>query len=151
MNASYIVGQFRYVDPISYISGSVERDEYIERYRPEYSAIKYANKNLPGNAKILCIFLGNRGYYSDREMVFDGNQNLFRKTVKSANSPAEILLDLNKRDITHLLVRYDLFNTWSNNNFDDEEKEMVGEFFKEQITLLFSKGGYGLFRLGNRE
>jgi len=149
MNAAYILGQFRYVDPISYISGRVERDEYIERYRPEYSAIKYANKNLPNNAKILCIFLGNRGYYSDREMVFDRNQNLFRKTVKSANSPGKILLDLNKRGITHLLVRYDLFNTWSNNNFDDEEKEMVGEFFKEQITLLFSKGGYGLFRLGS--
>lgn len=151
LNAIYIIGMFKIVKPMSYIDGRVGRDEYIEKYRPEYSAIKYANKNLPDNAKILCIFLGNRGYYSDREMVFDINQNLFRKTVKSANSPGDILLDLNERRITHLFVRYDLFNTWSNNNFDDKEKEMLGKFFKEQVTSLFSKGGYGLFRLGNHK
>ena len=151
LNAFYIIDLFKVVEPLSYISGRVERNEYIEKYRPEYAVIKYANENIPDNAKVQCMFLGNRSYYIDREVVFDINQNLFQQTVKSANSPGNILLDLNERRITHLLVRYNLFNTWSNNNFDDKEKEMLAKFFKEQVKLLFSKGGYGLFRLGYHE
>ena len=147
LNAAYIIGEFRYVQPISYINGSVGRDEYIERYRPEYSAIKFANKHLLDNARILCVFLGNRGYYNDREILFDKNQNMFKRIVKNADSPERISLDLDKAGITHLLIRYDLFNNWSNNNFDTKEKGILSIFFKEHVSPLFSKGGYGLFRL----
>ena len=34
LNAFYIIGQFRIVQPMSYINGRVGRDEYIEKYRP---------------------------------------------------------------------------------------------------------------------
>ncbi len=147
MNAVYITEQFRYVDPIPYIRGKVGRDEYIERYRHEYPAIQFANKNLPGSAKILGIFLGNRRYYSDREMFFD--MNLFRKIVKQANSPEKIMSELNKKDITHILIRYDLFNKWCDTNFDDNSKKMLKIFFKEHLKLLFYKGGYGLSEIYN--
>ena len=150
LNVFYIIDLFKIVKPMSYIDGRVGRDEYIEKYRPEYAVIKYANENtIPDNAKVQCMFLGNRSYYIDREVVF--SYGLASKAVIQENSAKKISDDLKKRKITHLLIKYDLFNTWSNNNFDGKEKEMVGNFFREQVMLLFSKGGYGLFRLGNHE
>lgn len=145
MNASYVLEQFRQVDPIRYISGEVSRDEYIEKYRPEYPAIQYANRNLPRNAKILCIFLGNRRYYSDREMIF--GINLFRDTVREHNRSEKVLIALSKNGITHILVSYYGFNGWFKDSFNDREKETIREFFEKHVNLLFSEKGHGLFQL----
>jgi 4-amino-4-deoxy-L-arabinose transferase-like glycosyltransferase len=49
LNGLYILKQFRYVDPFSYISGRVSRDAYIAKYRPEYSIFQYVNRHLPAN------------------------------------------------------------------------------------------------------
>jgi hypothetical protein len=145
LNARYIVEQFRYIAPLSYISGRVGRDEYIEKYRPEHAVIQYANKNLSDNARILGIFIGNRGYYSDREVVFF-NIKLFRKTIDSAVSAERLLYDIKNKGISHLIIGFDLFNEWANINFGKREKEILGNFLKNHLHLLFSKGGYGLYK-----
>ena len=147
LNAIYIIGMFKIVKPMSYIDGRVGRDEYIERYRPEYAVIKYANENIPDNAKIQCMFLGNRSYYIDREVVF--NYNLASKAVIQEESPERIFTNLKKRKITHLLVRYDLFNKWSHDNYSDREKEVISNLFKNHVELIYSKNGHGLYRLKN--
>jgi 4-amino-4-deoxy-L-arabinose transferase-like glycosyltransferase len=145
LNASYIVNQFHHVRPLSYILGRTDRDAYITRYRPEYTVIQYANRNLSDKAKILALFLGNRRYYSDREMIF-GN-NLFRKSVKTAESSDMITAEMQRNGFTHLLIRYDLFNRWSAVQFDDAEKGVLKTFFENHLTQLFSQSGYGLFRI----
>jgi hypothetical protein len=147
-NAGYVVEQFRYVNPTGYLSGKVSRDEYIEKYRPEYAAIKYANENLPADAKILCFFLGNRRYYSDREMLFDGT--ILMNSLRRSGKPEIIVSDMKKKRITHLIIWYDMFNKWANNNFNEDERVLLDRFFKENTTLLFSEGGHGLFELGAR-
>lgn len=140
-NVPYIIKQFSYVKPFEYLSGKISRDEYIERYRPEYAAFKYANNNLSNNAKVLCFFLGNRRYYSDRDVIF--GENLFIASVKNK----EIISDLKKKGITHLLIWYNPFDKWANNNFNDKEKMLLEKFFKENTVIVFSKKGYGLFEL----
>jgi len=145
LNARYIVEQFRYIAPLSYISGRVGRDEYIEKYRPEHAVIQYANKNLSDNARILGIFIGNRGYYSDREVVFF-NIKLFRKTIDSAVSAERLIFDIKNKGISHLIIGFDLFNEWANINFGKREKEILGNFIKNHLHLLFSKGRYGLYK-----
>jgi len=147
LNAFYIIGQFRIVQPINYINGRVGRDEYIEKYRPEYAAINYANHNIPENAKILCIFFGNRSYYIDREVVF--NYSLASKAIIKKDSPERIFIDLKKKKITHLLIRYDLFNKWVQDNYKSREKEVIRQFFKKHLKLQYSKNGHGLYRLKN--
>jgi len=89
LNAYYLIDQFKKVDSISYICGRVERNEYIEKHRPEYAAINYANHNIPTDAKILCLFLGNRVYYFDREIVF--SFDLVSKVVLQKGSSDKIL------------------------------------------------------------
>lgn len=141
-NAVYIIKQFDYVKPFGYLSGKAGRDEYIEKYRPEYAAFQYANKNFPPDAKIMCLFIGNRRYYSDRDVIF--GENIFINSVKSTD---KIISDMKKKGITHLLIGYNLFDWWVNNNFNGGEKILLKNFFKENTILVFSKGGYGLFEL----
>ncbi len=141
-NTGYVAEQFRLVNPIGYLSGKVSRDEYIEKYRPEYAAIKYANFNLRADAKILCFFLGNRRYYSDREMLFD--ETFIIHSVKNRNM---ISADLREKGITHLLIWYELFDKWVDNNFNEDGKILISKFFREDTELLFYRGGYGLFEL----
>ncbi|MBA7694768.1 hypothetical protein ES703_103381 [subsurface metagenome] len=53
LNAHYIFTQYRYVDPITYLSGTVSRDQYIERYRREYPVLRYINQN--GHRNTFCL------------------------------------------------------------------------------------------------
>ncbi len=141
-NFIYLIKQFDYVKPFEYLSGNVGRDEYIEKYRPEYAVFKYANKNLAPDAKILCLFLGNRLYYSDRDVIF--GETVFINSVKGKDS---IISDLNNKGITHLIIWYNYFDKWANNNFNDKEGVLLKIFLRENTTLIFSKGEYGLFEL----
>lgn len=145
MNLAYIWEQFKYVDPIPYIKGQITRDAYIEKYCREYPALRFANENLPGNSKILGFFMGNRLYYSDREMIFD--IALFQEAAKKTDLPENIVSALDKKNITHLLIRYDLFNVWIRDNFDSDARQEIKILFKKHLTLLFSRGGYGLFQV----
>ena len=144
MNGAYVWGQFNQVDPMSYLGGRLDRDAYIQRYRPEYRAIKYANMNLSDRTKILCIFLGNRRYYSDREMIF--GDGFFRASVLKAETPDNILADLKERKITHMLIRYDMFNHWTDHQLNTGSKKILGGFFQDHTRRLFSEGGYGLYQ-----
>jgi len=145
MNGVYVWEQFNHVDPLGYLSGQVDRDTYIQRYRPEYKSIKYVNENLSIRTKILCVFLGNRRYYSDREMIF--GDALFRNTVIRAETPASIIADLKARKITHMLIRYDMFNHWMSQQLDNGSKRILAGFFKNHTHCLFSRAGYGLYQL----
>jgi hypothetical protein len=145
MNTGYLFQQYRIVNPLSFIQGRISRDDYIENYRPEYAAIQFANKRLAEDAKILGLFLGSRVYYSDREMIFDFK--LFKNSVHQAVSEKHLTQILKENGITHLMVRYDLFNSWSKSQFNGREKSIIEELFFNQVSHLFSKAGYGLFEL----
>ena len=144
-NAAYILKQFNHVDPISYISGKVSRDAYIARYRPEYHIYQYANKHLSGRVKILGLFLGNRRYYCDTELIFGVKE--FKQMVRSADTERILHNNLRNRGYTHLIVRYDLFNQWMNKQFDDGKKQFLQKLFDEHVKHLLSRDGYGLFEL----
>ncbi len=145
LNADYIRKQFNIVSPFSYLSGRINRDAYIAKYRPEYTTIQFVNRNLPNNAKVLALFLGNRLYYSDRDLIF--GDNLFRKTIKMAESSDVIIDEMQKKGFTHILIRYDLFSHWAGVQFNDREKEMLDAIFKKNLNKLFSQSGYGLYRI----
>jgi 4-amino-4-deoxy-L-arabinose transferase-like glycosyltransferase len=144
-NAVYISNQFNIVDPFSYLSGRLDRDAYIEKYRPEYSVIRFANRHLAEDNKILGLFLGKRLYYSDRELIFD--TSLFKNAVKNAGSNNKIASDLKKSGFTHLVIRFDIFKTWSQAVFDVEQRKRLQHFLNTNIRLLFARGGYGLYQL----
>ncbi|MBW1824543.1 MAG: glycosyltransferase family 39 protein, partial [Deltaproteobacteria bacterium] len=145
LNTNYIIGQFKYVAPFRYLDGSVNRDKYIAGYRPEYPAQKYINDNLDSDAKLLFIFLGKRGYYCDREYVFD--IGILERLIKSSESPEDILNGLDKQGITHILIYYHLFEKWMSDNFSEEKLFLTQRFFREHVELLFHENGFGVLNL----
>ncbi|MCX5881644.1 MAG: hypothetical protein NTU74_07550, partial [Deltaproteobacteria bacterium] len=140
----YLIDQFDKVKVMPYISGKIDRDSYITQFRPEYPAIRFANQNLPGTARILAIFLGNRGYYFDRDVLFD--MKLPVPAISTAGSGRTVEALLHQQGITHLLIRYDLFDRWLG-TLTDTDKETLARFFQTRTRLLFSSGGHGLFAL----
>ena len=149
LNANYVLHQYKYVNPFNYLDGTLTRDEYIEKYRFEYPTLRYINKNLPEDTRILFIFLGNRGYYCNREYIFDMNNNrsILRQFLKMSDSAEDLLLRLKRMEITHLLISYDIFNRWKKNSFTIKEQELLKRFFEKHVKLLYFKWGYGVSRL----
>jgi hypothetical protein len=149
LNFRYIVNQYKYVDPFSYIRGTVTRDEYIDRFRPEFPTIRYINENLPPDARILFIFMGDRGYYCDREYIFDmvNNRSMLKSLVAASQSTEGLLLQIQGRGITHLLINYPIFERWTRDAFTAKEQEFLREFLQKYVRLLSFKAGYGLLRL----
>lgn len=146
LNFNYIAQQYRLVEPVKYLSSKRQRDAYIETYRPEYAVFKFANQNLPHNSRILGIFQGNRSYYSDLEMRFDFGTYIL-KTFKQKLTDEQILDNFKNGGITHLLIRYDLFNNWIENNFDETEKQRLEYFLNNYTSLIYAENGNGLYHL----
>jgi len=147
MNASYLYGQFKTVDPLPYISGKVGRDDFISRHRPEYPSIQYINIHLPENSKILGVFLGNRGYYFEKTIIFDFS--FIKKSVKEPSRRDSLGEAFYQQQITHIILRHDLFNSWVKNTFDQNETLNLETFFRNHTRLLFSQTGYGVYALNN--
>lgn len=145
LNAAYIWQLYHRIDPFSYDGSKLSRDRYIERYRPEYAALRFANETLPRDARILGLFLGNRSYYSDRELVF--GDSFFRDTVRGESNAREILKALKEKRITHILVYFRVLKRWSGQVFDHQERVKLADFFNRYANLIFVKGEYGLYQL----
>ena len=143
--------QYKYVRPFDYLSGTLTRHEYIEIFRKEYPAMRYINEHLSSDVRVLFFYLGNRGYYCDRDYIFDMQKGVstFWEIVKKSNSPEEVLTGLKNRRITHLLIRYDIFERWVKTDFKDRERDLVGQFFDKYVKSLYFKWGYGVSRLEN--
>ena len=144
MNTVYVVNQFRTVDPFSYLSGRVGREEYITRFRPEYPVMKYANGHLDDNDKILGLYLGNRGYYCDGEIIF--GENLLTRSVILSSSPSDLYTALVNRGFTHVMVHLDLLKQWVG-TLNDRERGVFVEFFNRYLHVLDKNLPYVLFEL----
>ena len=144
MNLAYVVNQFRVVDPFSYLSGRVGKEEYISRFRPEYPVMKYANIHLASNDKILGLYLGNRRYYCDREIIF--GEDFLTRSVILASSPEDLLNVLTNRGFTHLMIHLDMVKQWVG-TLNQRERAVFAEFFNRYLSVLDKNVPYMLFEL----
>ena len=145
LNAHYFVTQFRYIDPIGYLSGRITRDDYIKKYRGEYPAIQFVNRQLPPATRLLAIYLGNRIYYSDREIICD---DVFFKNAIAAALSADALADtLQSRDFSHLFMRSDFFKHFIFDYLSNEKRRLFNRFLKTRTKWLFSEGVYHVYEI----
>ena len=145
LNAVYIFDQFRHVDPINYINGTLPRDQYITRYRDEYPSYQFINRQLPASAMVLGLYLGDRSYYSDRKLFF--SDEFFSSVVKQSSSADHLLEILHSRGFTHLFIRSDFFQRFLVAHLDDIDKRKLEAFAQNHTTRLFSDGVFMVLRL----
>lgn len=143
-NLSYVADQFRVIDPASYISGELSRDQYIRKFRAEYDVIRYANAHLDPGEKIICLFMGNRIYYSDRDMI--QADDLFRSALLRSASAGDLSRKVGRLEASHFLVRLDVLDGFAE-GFDPDARKRLETFFMSEVELVFASRGYALFKL----
>lgn len=151
-NAHYVRSQFALVNPIPFIQGNVSRDEYITTYRPEFPAIQYANAQLPPESRVLCIFLGNRGYHMDFKPVFEqpfSTSGLFSRFLTTDYQKMAVLKFMQQNRITHVLMRDDLTASWLQ-QLSENDKSLIAPFFQNASNPLFRKNGHTFFPLNSK-
>lgn len=147
-NGNYLIDQFRIVQPLSYISGTISRDEYIARFRPEYPVIQFANQSAGEKEQTLCLFMGHRGYYMDFHHTFDTPgqpKSYFSRIVSKSNSPNAIRATLLRAGYTKILLYNKVTEKWLNNL--QQHKKTVILFFQQDTKLMYTEGGYSLFTI----
>ena len=145
LNVHYLITQFRYINPIGYLSGEIGRDDYIKKYRKEYPAIQFVNNHLPPDTRLLAIYLGNRIYYSDREMVCD---DPFMKKSIAAASSADVLAEIIRlRGFSHLLIRFDFFKYFIFDYLSNEKRMVFKRFLETRTKRLFTEGVYHVYEI----
>jgi 4-amino-4-deoxy-L-arabinose transferase-like glycosyltransferase len=147
-NGHYLLGQFRYIRPLDFITGLISREAYISKYRLEYPVIQYANKHSKPDTKTLCLFLGNRGYYMEFPHIFDvptSQTSLMAQLIQSATDPTSIQQALLQQNFEQILLRNDILSTWINNL--EKNHEIAVAFFQNHLELMYSRNGYSLLRI----
>ncbi len=144
LNAMYIADRFKRDQPMAYLTGRVTRDDYIQAYRPEYASFQYANKSIAKDSKILGLYIGNRGYYSD--IPIDFSIEILQQIAAKAESGNDVARYLDEEGFTHLLVNFSLFNYWVK-KYSLDERKMLKFFFDHNALKEFSRDGYGLLRI----
>jgi Dolichyl-phosphate-mannose-protein mannosyltransferase len=147
-NGIYLIGQFRYVQPLQYISGTVSRETYIANYYPEYPLIQYINKQPRSTLKTLCLFLGDRGYYMDFPYTFEvptTRHSPFTRLLAKSSTPETIQTTLLQNQYQQILLRNDLTTSWLNTL--GENQRIIVSFFQNNLELMYSRNGYSLFRI----
>ncbi len=144
-NANYMAERIRKVQPMGYVSGKVSSDEYITKRRPEYPLIKYVNERLAPDAVLLGLFLGQRMYYFDRDITF--NEGLLLNAVADSENAYDILQHLNKKKITHLMVRLDLYQNWLRMKLEPSDILKLNTFLQYHTHKIEEMNGFGLYGL----
>lgn len=143
-NLSYAVNLYKKIDPLPYLTNKVSREDYISIKLPYYSLNQLANKVVPKNGKLLAVYTGFRRYYLDIPHTLESELLLdFAKKVSNAKELAQKLSD---NQITHILIRIDLFS----NKMREEKQEVqviIADFFKHKTTLLSSKDRFELYEI----
>jgi hypothetical protein len=67
--------------------------------------------------------------------------------VKNSSLAQEVVSELTRRKVTHLLIRDNLFKFWVKNNFDGKEMAIIDQLFKKYAKKIYFKKGYGLYQL----
>ncbi|MCU7801215.1 MAG: glycosyltransferase family 39 protein, partial [gamma proteobacterium symbiont of Lucinoma myriamae] len=144
LNAHYFKGLISKIEPMSYISGKLSKEEYLIKHLPDFATINQANKILPKNSQILAVHLRYRSYYFERKVDF--STHLLKSAIKEANNSIDIYHQLKSKQFTHLIMRFDLFEEWLKFQ-EPEQRNLTEQFFYQNTQLLFSKNGYVLLQI----
>jgi 4-amino-4-deoxy-L-arabinose transferase-like glycosyltransferase len=148
-NASYLYGHIQKAELGPYLLGRESREAYLSRKLADFDLWHFAKHRLPADAKVMMYFLGNRGYYSEREYIYEDYYSGRELKLFLSRSPsAQRLLEyFRERRITHIALRQDLFDQFAKANLLSPEKEAWEEFRTRHLRLLYEGKGYQLYQI----
>ncbi|PIE56638.1 MAG: hypothetical protein CSA34_03225 [Desulfobulbus propionicus] len=147
-NTTYTYELYKKIDPLSYITGKTSRNDYIAAHRSEYPVVRFINNTLTPREKVLCLFLGNRGYYMGFTPVFDRLRpgSILFKDLQSPLTGEALRKNLETRGIFSVLLRGDL----TQQGFaalPGPQKKAFHDFFEQYLEERFSNGAYTYYTI----
>ena len=146
-NFIYLKGRIDIVNPFPYVLGKETRDVFLKRHLLHYDAVEYINHFLPDDAVVFTMFLGRRGYYLDRAYKNEPSfgMNIIRQMI--INSANEEAFDKHVRsmNVTHILVRSDLFYRFLQDNFSKTEIKRFTNLINKRWKKLYDNKGYAVW------
>ncbi|RPJ10467.1 MAG: hypothetical protein EHM37_12995 [Deltaproteobacteria bacterium] len=106
--------------------------------------MRYINSHLPPDARVLGVFLGNRRYYCDRDLIFDGT---LEAGIRSAASAEVLATMLREKGFTHVIIQHDLFDKFILSRLSVDRLTLFQAFIINHTKSLFSGDGHILFEL----
>ncbi|MCG8567404.1 MAG: glycosyltransferase family 39 protein [Desulfobacterales bacterium] len=149
ISSGYGLSLYQYVDPMAYLSGELDRDAYVARFRREHPAHVWLNENLDGGDRVYSILLGRRGYYLDVPYVPDARGTHLRDLLYRGRAPmdSDAALDrLRTLGITHLVIDLGPTRLWLSSRPKDDGLRLAG-FFRDHTRLVFSKNRVHVYAL----
>ncbi|MBI1748916.1 MAG: glycosyltransferase family 39 protein [Acidobacteria bacterium] len=149
INTLVIGHYFAGVDPLPYLAGQENRDQYLSRRLDYYNIYSYINKALPSNSRIFLIDVGNFGYYLERDHLSDSifEDHTIGRIVNQAASAEGIRQQLLKLGVTHLLYCQGiLFNT-ATTPFGVAGRARFLEWLRQDGKLLKSDANFQLWEI----
>ncbi|WP_300666971.1 glycosyltransferase family 39 protein [Desulfoluna sp.] len=150
VNGAYARYLYGYVKPLDYLSGTVDRDGYIARYRSEHDAFQYVNQALEPDALLYFIYLGKRGYYCDIPYVPDsGGTHLDRLLHEGGalRTPKAMADYLKRKGLTHLVINMQVAWPFLQENGRPGDAEALNRFLMSETRQVFSGRGVYVFAL----
>jgi len=142
-NGLYIFQQFNYIKPIEYLTGEIDKDTYITRYRSEHPVIMHANQVLPEDARVLFLSNGKRTYYLDRDAHLARD---FYKRKNGTYTKELILKRLKRYGTTHVIFRREIYLKWIR-TLHPQEISVFEDVFKDHTNILFERDDVQLLEI----
>ena len=146
-NLTYLKHRMEIISPFPYVLGKETREAFLKRHLSHYQAVKFINDTLPDDAVVFTMFLGRRGYYLNRKYKNEpsfGMNTIRQMVINSANGET---FDnyIRSMNVTHILVRSDLFYRFLHDNFSKAEIKRFLNLFNKRLTKLYDKNGYAVW------
>lgn len=149
INVMYIQKYFHKIEPVNYLIKKESRDDFIARHVSGYPAIMYINKNTTEDSRIRLILLAGRGYYLNRVYQEDRSMgmgmDLIRGMVDRSGDAISFQTYLASLNCTHLLVRYDLFQQFLQDNYDQKKIEKLRKQMNHALKTIYDDHQYRVF------
>ena len=147
-NAYYAFGLYQKTNAVSYFASGMDREEYLKEKLPDYDVVSFGNKALPERAKVMLVFTGDRGYYWDRDYIYGDRTGVFLKSMmKNSGDAGALAAGFKSYGATHLMVNEAIFQRFVNDNFNEQELEVLSSFFNTRTERMYSSRGYSLLKI----
>jgi len=146
-NLVYLKYRIETINPFSYALGKETKETFLKRHLLHYTAVKFINENLSENAKVFTMFLGRRGYYLNRDYKNEPSfgMNTIGKMVNNSESEEKFVRYIRSMNVTHILMRTDLFEKFLHDNFSKKEIERFLNLIHKKWTKLYENKGYAVW------
>jgi hypothetical protein len=146
-NFIYLKNRIETINPFPYVFGKENREAFLKHHLLHYGAVEYINSNLPMNAEIFTMFLGRRGYYFDRDYKNEPSfgMNTLRRMVAASANEGTFDHYARSMNVTHILMRNDLFYRFLSNNFSKAEIKRLIDLIDKKWSKLYDKNGYAVW------